>query len=250
MDSKSPANEPDVNTLERFYPDFQSKDDEVLGGETLELHFERYRFAAKHLKGPRVLDCSCGVGYGTALMAEETGDDVRFVGADVSDEAIAYARERYAHPRIEFIQADGCTLSDEEGFDTIVTLETIEHVPDYRAFVANLVTLLKPDGRIIASVPYTPSVDGNPHHLHDFTRGSFGRLFRRHGFVEGEVLLQVQPFKPVKTVIKREEARSRDIRRDLPAYYLRHPWAVIKRLWSTLRYGFTNRYITAVWTRL
>jgi SAM-dependent methyltransferase len=141
------------------------------------------------------------------------------------------------------------TFTDPEGFDTIVMLETIEHVSDPRAFIANLVSLLKPGGRMIASVPFTPTVDANPYHLHDFTVASLSRLFRPHGLKRGSALCQVQPFGLVKTVIKREDPRSRDIRRNLPAHYLRHPWALAKRIYSTLRYGFTNRYITVVWTR-
>jgi SAM-dependent methyltransferase len=238
----------DVHSLERLVPDEFTEDD-VLGKDTLDLHLERYRFAGAHIRGTRVLDCACGVGYGTAMMSEMVGQAVHLVGVDVSPEAIDYARKRYARPGLEFILADGTSWKDARPFDTILTLETIEHVQDYETFVANLVSQLGSDGCIIASVPYTPSMDGNPYHLHDFTIGGYKRLFEQHGLEEHEVLRQVQRFRPVRTILGREGTRDRDIRRNLAVYYLKHPWGLVKRAYATLRYGFTNRYITAVWVR-
>ncbi len=38
-----------------------------------------------------------------------------------------------------------------------------------------------------------------------------------------------------------------DLRSNLPGYYLRNPGALLRRIGSTLRFGFSNRYITIVW---
>ena len=40
-----------------------------------------------------------------------------------------------------------------------------------------------------------------------------------------------------------------DLRENLVGYYLRHPSALFRRLFATLRFGFTNRYVTLVWER-
>jgi len=82
-------------------------------------------------------------------------------GVDLSAEAVAYARQRYAHPKIEFVCADATRFEDAEQFDFIASLETIEHVPQPEKFVAHLRALLKPGGMVIGSVPTTPSVDAN-----------------------------------------------------------------------------------------
>ena len=76
-------------------------------------------------------------------------------------------------------------FADPEGFDTIVTIETIEHLPNTVQFVSRIAGMLRPGGILIASVPTTPSVDGNPYHLHDFTERSFRRLFDRQLEQEG-----------------------------------------------------------------
>ena len=90
-------------------------------------------------------------------------------------------------------------------------------LPDPIGFVAQMVSLLRPGGVLIGSVPATPSVDANPHHLHDFSERSFRRLGAAHGLVEVAALQQVQPFS-LRSVLTRSEARMKQVRRNLPAY--------------------------------
>jgi len=59
-------------------------------------------------------------------------------------------------------------------------------------------------------------------------------------------LVQDQPF-GLRAVLTRSELRLESLRRNLPAWYLRHPGALLRRLGSTLRHGFINRYLTVAW---
>lgn len=236
-----------TETLLRIVPE-EVEPEDATGRETVELHLERYRFAARHAQPGRLLDIACGVGYGTRLVADEAGKAVDAVGVDRSSEAIRYAAEHYACSGVSFQVSDALEFSDSDGFDTIVSLETIEHLPDPTAFVKHLTDLSKPTGVIVASVPVTPSVDVNPHHLHDFTPASFRSLFGRLGFVELASLRQVQGF-PLRRVLGRQERRTKDLRPHLLRYYTRHPAALGRRLWSTLRHGLSNHYLTIAWRR-
>jgi 2-polyprenyl-3-methyl-5-hydroxy-6-metoxy-1,4-benzoquinol methylase len=235
----------DADSLERLVPDRVGQQ-EVTGQETLALHLERYAFAATHARG-RVLDAACGVGYGTRLLRDR-GADVEAVGVDLSQEAVEYARERYGDERTRFVCSDALQFQDDAGFDTIVSLETIEHVPDPGALVDHLVGLLRPGGVLVASVPVTPTTDINPHHLHDFTSRSFRHMLQPHGLEEIGAKTQVQNANPV-TAFARKEARLRDVRSGLPGYYLSHPGALVRRIASTLRHGFTFHYLTIAWRR-
>lgn len=234
----------DPDTLERLVPAEFTSDD--ASRATLELHLERYRFAAHHLPAGRVLDIACGVGYGSRLLAD-LREDVSVLGVDLSADAVRYADEHYANQRVSFRQSDAMTFRGEGPFDAIVSLETIEHLPDPAGFVAGVLTMLRPGGTFVASVPTTPSVDANPHHLHDFSRRKLDRLVAGRGMREMATLPQVQPFGP-RSVLTRSDSRSKNVRHNLPGYYLRHPVSLGKRLWSTLRYGFANHYITVAWT--
>jgi SAM-dependent methyltransferase len=231
-------------TLERLVPDELAPAD-ATGQATLRLHVERYEFAAKFARG-RALDIACGVGYGTQLVADRAGCDA--LGVDRDDRAIAYATARYGSPRVRFAIGDALAFEDAGGFDLVVSLETIEHVDDPVRLIARLVSLARPGGTIVASVPTTPSVDVNPHHRHDFTERSFRALFLEHNLFELAHLRQIQPY-PLLDVLSRREARTADLRPRLARYYATHPRAAIRRALATLRYGFTNRYVTIAWRR-
>ena len=231
-------------SLERIVPNALAAD-QATGQDTLRLHVERYRFAARHLAGTALLDLACGVGYGSAILADAAADR-RVVAADVSVEALRHARQQHRHPRVSLVCGDGGAWGRPGSFDAIVSLETLEHVPDPQALFHTFVTLLRPGGRLIASVPTTPSVDANPHHRTDFTERSFLRLGAESRLEVVELLRQRQPYSALAVVLRRER-RSQDLRRGLVGYYARHPGAAFRRLASLVRDGFANRYLTVVW---
>ncbi len=236
----------DPDSLERLVPDDLIADD-TTGRDTLDLHRERYEFASRFLPAAgRALDIACGVGYGTRLLAGRGGLDLSVLGVDISPAAIDYANRRYAGDGVEFRVDDAMRFHDPEGFDAIISLETIEHLEHPKKFVDSLAGLLRPGGVLIASVPTTPSVDLNPHHRHDFHEVSFRRLVQHHDWMEIECLRQIQPVSPAR-VLRRRENRMQELRRNLPGYYARHPGALWRRLVSTLRHGFCNRYMTIAW---
>ncbi|MEZ5978310.1 MAG: class I SAM-dependent methyltransferase [Planctomycetota bacterium] len=232
----------DHKSLERIVPD-RIEQSEHTGRETLDLHLERYRFAASHAHPGRALDCACGVGYGTRILADEGRGVVEALGVDIDASAIDYARERYASPSATFLRSNLLELEVTGSFETVVSLETIEHLPEPEPFVARLVELLAPGGVLVASVPTTPSVDLNPHHLHDFTRASFLALLDRNGLSPVDELVQVQNVSPV-AVLRRSEKRMSEMRKGLVGWYVRHPDALVRRVTATLRHGFVNKYST------
>jgi 2-polyprenyl-3-methyl-5-hydroxy-6-metoxy-1,4-benzoquinol methylase len=226
--------------LERMVPDLLSSDSTERS--MLELHLRRYAFAAQFVRGKRVLDLACGAGYGSVMLKEAGATHV--VGVDLSPECMSYARERYARPGIEFLQADGMTFTPAGGCDVVVSLETIEHVPDARGFVTHLASLLEPGGILVGSVPTTLSTDVNPFHLHDFGPGQFRELFRSLGFETLAELPQDQTFSPwALLAFGSRSSRRHQLRQGLMRYYLEHPQLLAKRLLTTLRHGFCNKYL-------
>lgn len=236
-------------TIERIYPlqlDLNDTNDQ----HTLEIHLQRYRFAAKRLQGTQVLDMACGCGYGSYLLAERNPDK-QVLGVDIDPQAIAYAQAHYQRPNLRYQCANAELFSHDCAFDNIVSLETIEHLPNPQALIANCIRLLATDGQIIASVPTTPTIDGNPHHLHDFTPNSFRALFKVHGLHAHECLEQVQWWQ-YQGLFKRravKQHRSEGVGNAVLAYYRQHPLYLFKRLASMLRYGFSNRYQTCRFSR-
>jgi SAM-dependent methyltransferase len=242
------TNDPlDAASLERIVPD-EVRADEATGSETLRLHIERYHFAQRNLVPGSLLDIACGVGYGTALLAKNPGI-TKAVGVDISKAAIEYAMQRYGCERVSYACCDALGFSPGRPFENVVSLETIEHVDDARALFAHLVSLLAPGGRLIASVPVTPSVDANPHHKSNFSARSFQRMADPFPLKYLTSFDQVQPFSPL-AVVMRKETRSVGLRRNLASFYLQNPSQFLGRVWSTLRHGFVNKYTTIVWQRV
>lgn len=239
-----------MQTIERIYPkqlDHSNSDDQ----DTLRIHLERYQFAAQHAQGASILDMACGCGYGSFLLAQQHPDK-QVTGVDLDPAAIAYAQQHYQLDNLQFICANAEQFSSEQPFDTIVSLETIEHLPNPTKLASNQVRLLSATGRLIASVPITPTLDGNPHHLHDFSQRSFVRLFAAFNLQATEHFEQIQwwQFKGLFSAQPdlQKKHRSQGVGNAVLNYYRKKPLYLLKRLYSMLRYGFSNRYLTCVFT--
>jgi 2-polyprenyl-3-methyl-5-hydroxy-6-metoxy-1,4-benzoquinol methylase len=147
------------------------------------IHLCRYSLAQTLCAGKRVLDISCGEGYGSSFLATKWGA-AEVHGVDISEEAIGRARETFADARITFHCRPAEQLDDlfaAASFDLIVCLETMEHMPDARRLLTSLRRLLKPGGTLILSCPndwwyYPQEGQGNPYHLRKYTHAEFVAL--------------------------------------------------------------------------
>jgi SAM-dependent methyltransferase len=115
-------------------------------------HIIRYEYAARHLFGS-VLDCACGVGYGSYYLASRPSV-TSVTGADLSAEAIKYANRKFQHPKLTYRLADALNMPFADGsFDGVVSLETLEHLRTPERFLSEVVRVLRPGGIFIVSVP-------------------------------------------------------------------------------------------------
>lgn len=160
------------------YPERIVPDESAPG--ILALHLKRYDFALPWCRGRTVLDAACGVGYGSAHLAEGGAEHV--LGVDRSEDAIAYARERYAGPDVEFAVADLLELDlPDASFDTVCSFETVEHLPEPERFLAHAARVLRPDGTLVVSTPrvdVTTDRPENPFHAVELSPADFEALLR------------------------------------------------------------------------
>jgi 2-polyprenyl-3-methyl-5-hydroxy-6-metoxy-1,4-benzoquinol methylase len=230
-------------SLERIIPD-QLDVQDAFDRKTLELHIERYAFAIQNGKPGDVLDIACGSGYGSyQILQDEKYEYSHVTAVDIDQTAIEYAKKRYSNPSILFICADAELYDDQRGYDTIISLETIEHLKTPDLFVNKLYALLKKEGVLIISAPVTPSTDGNPHHTSDFTVSRFKKLLESSGFIIKSEFIQVQPF-TLKSILHSDNQRLSKTRKNIGMYYLRHPGVLFARIWSLFTDGLNNKYMT------
>ena len=115
-------------------------------------HICRYQFARKHIPGNTVLDAACGAGYGSDLL--EPVD--KYVGVDYADYCIRNAQKNYGAEHRSFIVGDLYSLANtfpRSSFDTIVSLETLEHLDNPKMVVSAFCDLLRPAGKLVMSIP-------------------------------------------------------------------------------------------------
>jgi SAM-dependent methyltransferase len=104
------------------------------------------RVLAEHGEGGTLLDVGCGTGN---LRAYASGGFDRYIGTDV-------VRYDGFPESAEFHKVDmdtGRIPLDDGSVDTVVAVETIEHVENPRAFMRELARLARPGGRVIVTTP-------------------------------------------------------------------------------------------------
>lgn len=162
-------------------------------------HVARYEWAARQLpKGCKVVDFACGIGYGAQILAK-AGHHA--TGFDQDAEALAYAKQHYAHKRAAFFKDDANRPRRVGSVDAAVCFETIEHVEDPLPL---LKALRKSASRLLASVPnedVTPwqRADGKrtAFHFRHYTRAQFEQLLAAAGWQVTEWWGQIGPLSEV-----------------------------------------------------
>lgn len=158
---------PIEDTGERMLP-------EVSGSLVFWQHLYRYSFASRFVKGERVLDIACGEGYGAAALRKAGAAHV--TGVDISEETCKHACRKYGLD-VRVGSAEQIPLADAS-VDTVVSFETIEHVPNPLRFLDECARVLTPGGKLIISTPnkHVYSAPGRPvnrYHCSEMTEDEF-----------------------------------------------------------------------------
>ena len=150
-------------------------------GSRSDAHVSRYHLACKYVRpGDTVIDAACGLGYGSHVIRSLTKCS-SVTGIDGSTYGIAYANANFTSDgTTQFTQGylpDCLRAIPDNSVDFVISFETLEHVENPDALLAEFHRILTPGGRLISSVPHDWSdetgKDPNPFHLHVYTRSKF-----------------------------------------------------------------------------
>ncbi len=165
------------------------------GGRALEVHagtpqLNRWYFSkfADRVRGD-VLELGSGIGNISGLIAE-TADSL--LATEIESGYVASLRERFAdapHVDVARFDLEGPLPASvaERTFDTVLSMNVIEHVADDLGAVRRVSSRLKPGGWMLTYVPampfaYGPMDEALGHHRR-YTRATFGRLMEDAGLV-------------------------------------------------------------------
>lgn len=151
-------------------------------------HVARYQWASQFAKGCKVIDAACGTGYGSKIVLDNGAE--RYDGFDLSVDAISEARRLYDIEGLRFERGDvTCLPVEGHSYDLYVSIETIEHVENDRAFLAEVVRVLKPGGKFICSTPNRALMNPgtsitdrpfNPYHVREYTSDELQDLLHQY----------------------------------------------------------------------
>lgn len=129
---------------------------------------DRYGAPGTQTSPLTILDMGCGTG----AMSARLGKWGHVVSADFSSLALQFSRRRHLN---NLVCADAMRLPfASEKFDAVVVMDVLEHLPDDRAALCEFQRVLKPGGRVIATVPAYPHLWSE----HDIALMHFRRYLR------------------------------------------------------------------------
>jgi len=200
---------PTLADMEMIYPadyhafDFSERDFGIV-------HKIRSRLEAKRLleycgplpEGARILDVGCGDGFHLSLLREYGNKTWVLEGIDLDKRAIDAAKRLELNVHFGSVETLGL---EQNSYDLIYTLQTVEHVERPDEVLSAIHRLLKPGGRLVIVTDNTDSIDFGlfkqsywggyhfPRHLNLFNKASLTRLAEKVGFTVAKLTTQVSP---------------------------------------------------------
>jgi SAM-dependent methyltransferase len=182
----------------------------------------------------RYLDIGCSTGSLMQMLAEAGAKPEEIYGVDISDPAIARARQR-GLPHVYQMDAEQITLP-RESFDQIVSSDCLEHLQNDEKALANWYELLKPGGRILIFVPAFMSLwsehDVVNHHFRRYEPGELAAKMKAAGFEVEQtgywnffLFIPIWSFRMIKRLLRRWVFNTQPPQEDLTT-----PNPVVNRL--------------------
>lgn len=141
----------------KFYDELLLKE-EACGHDLLfsdlELTMQFLQPLKKMFKGKRVLEIGCGVGHLAHILKEkfEVSD---IVATDISPKSVEKARELYPKGDYEVMKGEDLRFK-KNSFDIVISIETLEHIANYRKHLEEVKRVLRPGGYYIVETPNNP----------------------------------------------------------------------------------------------
>jgi SAM-dependent methyltransferase len=148
--------------------------------------------------GERVLDLGCGAGRFVVALRDAGCDPV---GVEIASGALERARAVAPGADLRLLAEDGSIPLEHGSVDLVWCSEVLEHVADGAHLLQEARRVLRPDGRLLLTVPYHGRLQGavvaltrfdahfdpQGQHLRFFTRASLRTSLIASGFAEPRI---------------------------------------------------------------
>lgn len=129
-----------------------TKSIEYNGGSHVKHRLTQYHdfFVNRIRPGERVIDIGCGRGEVAYEIVSKAGGVV--TGIDRNENWLAYAKEAYKHPSLDFIYGDVLEFLPAQTYDTAIMSNVLEHIENRSEFL-NIVNKQIQPNRFLLRVP-------------------------------------------------------------------------------------------------
>lgn len=181
----------------------------------------------------RLLEVGCGEGRGVETLLPYADS---YLGLDKIQEVIEELKVKF--PKVEFRQAVIPPFAGiaDNSFDTVVSFQVIEHIPNDRLFLEEIYRVLKPGGKAVISTPnINHTLSRNPWHEREYTPQQLidlcSSIFDSVGAkgVGGNEKVWAYHEANRKSVQKIMRFDIFDLQHKLPASILRMPYEILNR---------------------
>ncbi|SDC22173.1 Methyltransferase domain-containing protein [Cupriavidus sp. YR651] len=133
--------------------------------------------------GMAFCEIGCGTGFVISALAD-TMPAVKFTGTELFGNGLQFARERV--PAADFHEMDARKIPFRSQFDVVGTFDVLEHIDEDEVVLAEIYKALKPDGKLVITVPQHPFLwsyqDERACHVRRYTRTEMIEKLNRAGF--------------------------------------------------------------------
>jgi ubiquinone/menaquinone biosynthesis C-methylase UbiE len=117
-----------------------------------------YKIVGRYIEeGQTVLDLGCGPGVFSLAMAEMVEETGKVIAADVQEDMLQILRKKAAQEELESRivthKCDSDRIGISEKVDFALAFYMIHEVPNAEAFLREIVSLLKPKGKLLIVEP-------------------------------------------------------------------------------------------------
>ena len=141
--------------MRRWYEDFWA--DAPADPEPWAWERRRALLLAEARPGERVLDLGCGAGRFVAALRGSGADPV---GVELAEAALERARRTAPGADLRLVEPDGSLPLEHASVDLVWCSEVLEHVADTAQLLLEARRVLRPGGRLLATVPFHGRVKG------------------------------------------------------------------------------------------
>jgi SAM-dependent methyltransferase len=90
--------------------------------------------------------------------------------------------------RADIVYYDGGVMPfDDAAFDWVLCIEVLEHSEDPQFLLSEIARVLRPEGTVLLTVPFSARLHHLPHDYHRFTHMRLEKLFSQNGFGSIEI---------------------------------------------------------------